>query len=70
VWEVGPGTLDDVEVDELFVVLSGRAHIQIHDGPRLELTPGTVCFLAQGSRTTWHVHETVRKAYVQFEAAR
>ena len=70
VWEVGPGTLNDVEVDELFVVLSGRGHIQVHDGPRFELVAGTVCFLAQGSRTTWHLHETLRKVYVRFGAAR
>ena len=67
--KVGPGRLNDVEVDELFVVLGGRGYIQVHDGPQLELKPGTVCFLAQGSRTTWRVHDTLRKAYVQFGAA-
>jgi uncharacterized cupin superfamily protein len=66
VWQVGPGTIRDVEADELFVVVRGRAHIQLDDATVLDVAPGTVCFLAKGTRTTWQVHETLRKVYVQF----
>ncbi len=40
VWEITPGVVTDVEADELFVVLSGRATIEVQDGPTLEVGPG------------------------------
>ena len=61
VWEHGPGTSTDVEADEVFVVLSGRATVRVEGGPTLELGPGDVGVLAAGDRTTWTVHETLRK---------
>jgi uncharacterized cupin superfamily protein len=64
VWEHGPGTSTDVEADEVFVVLSGRASVQVDDGPLLELGPGDIGILAAGARTTWTVHETLRKVYL------
>ncbi|WP_262391854.1 cupin domain-containing protein [Nocardiopsis sp. CNR-923] len=32
-------------------------------GPTLEVGPGDACVLREGDRTTWTVHETLRKAY-------
>jgi uncharacterized protein len=64
VWEHGEGTSTDVEADEVFVVLSGRATVEVGDGSTLELAPGSVGFLDAGTRTTWTVHETLRKVYV------
>jgi uncharacterized cupin superfamily protein len=64
IWQITPGVATDVEVDELFVVVSGRATVQIEDGPTLELAPGTVGTLRAGDRTVWRVHETLRKVYV------
>jgi uncharacterized cupin superfamily protein len=63
IWEITPGTVTDVEADELFVVLSGRATIAFEDGPVLEVGPGDVCRLRAGQRTVWTVHETLRKVY-------
>ncbi|MBX5443031.1 MAG: DUF861 domain-containing protein [Solirubrobacteraceae bacterium] len=63
VWEHTPGTSTDTEADEVFVVLSGRATVEVEGGPTLELAPGTVGFLRAGDRTTWTVHETLRKVY-------
>jgi hypothetical protein len=63
VWQITPGVVTDVEVDEVFVVLSGRATIEIADGPTLEVGPGDLCVLAQGARTVWRVHETLRKVF-------
>ncbi|MCD0448902.1 cupin domain-containing protein [Actinocorallia sp. API 0066] len=63
IWEIGPGTVTDVEADELFVVIEGRATIKIEDGPTLEVGPGDVCVFDKGARTTWHVHERLRKVY-------
>jgi uncharacterized cupin superfamily protein len=63
IWEITPGTVTDVEADELFVVLSGRATIAFEEGPVLEVGPGDACRLQAGQRTIWTVHETLRKVY-------
>lgn len=64
VWQHGTGVSSDVEADEVFVVLSGRATVTVQDGPVLEVGPGDVGLLSAGARTTWTVHETLRKVYV------
>ena len=64
VWEMTPGTATDVEVDEVFVVLAGRARVEFEGAPSIELAPGAVVRLAAGMRTTWTVHETLRKVYL------
>ena len=64
VWQHSTGVSTDVEADEIFVVLSGRATVEVADGPTLELGPGDVGLLPAGARTTWTVHETLRKVYV------
>jgi len=64
VWQHTTGVSTDVEADEVFVVLRGRATIAVEDGPILEVGPGDVGVLAAGSRTTWTVHEDLRKVYV------
>jgi uncharacterized cupin superfamily protein len=64
VWEMSPGTATDVEVDEVFVVLSGSASVRFEDGEQVELSPGTVVRLRSGEQTTWVVRETLRKIYV------
>jgi uncharacterized cupin superfamily protein len=63
VWQITPGVVTDVEVDELFVVVAGRATIEVEGGPTIEVGPGDVCVLGPGARTTWHVHETLRKVF-------
>lgn len=62
-WEITPGIVIDVEVDEVFVVLSGSATLAFDGGETLELRPGTVVQLRAGDRTTWTVHEALRKFY-------
>lgn len=70
VWEITPGTASDFEVDEVFVVLSGRARLEftaVPDGaalPPIEIGPGSVVRLVEGMQTTWTVHETLRKVYL------
>ena len=58
-----PGVCADVEADELFVVLAGRATVDIAGGDRLELTPGSVGVFAEGTETVWTVHETLTKVF-------
>lgn len=63
VWEHTAGTSRDVEADEMFVVLEGRATIEIDGGPTLTVGPGDVGFLRAGDRTVWTVHEPLRKVF-------
>ena len=62
VWSCTPGRFRDVEVDETFVVIEGRATIE-SDGGRVEVGPGDVCVLRAGTETVWTVHETLLKGY-------
>ncbi len=64
VWEHTAGTSVDVEADEVFVVLSGRATVAYDDGTRFDIGPGSVVGTPAGARSTWTVHETLRKIYV------
>lgn len=65
IWEMTPGTMRDVEADELFVVLSGSASVDFVDGsPSLRLGPGDVVRLAAATHTVWTVYETLRKVYL------
>ncbi|QKV97331.1 cupin domain-containing protein [Streptomyces sp. NA02950] len=62
-WRITPGVVTDTEANELFVVVSGRATIEGEGGSVLDVRPGGRCVLREGDRTTWTVHETLRKAY-------
>lgn len=65
VWEMSPSVSTDVEVDEFFIVLSGRATVAFADGRApLHLKAGSVGHLAAGAATTWTVTETLRKVYL------
>jgi uncharacterized cupin superfamily protein len=64
IWQHSVGVSIDVEADEVFVVLSGRATIEVEGGPSLEVGPGDVGLLPAGASTRWTVHETLRKIYV------
>ncbi|OKI99151.1 cupin domain-containing protein [Kitasatospora sp. CB01950] len=63
IWQITPGVVTDTEADEMFVVLSGRATIAFDHGAVLEVGPGDLTVLREGDRTTWTVHETLRKVY-------
>ncbi len=65
VWELTPSISTDIEVDEFFIVLSGRATVAFADGrPPLELKPGVLGRLEAGTATRWIVTETLRKVYI------
>lgn len=64
IWEHTVGSSTDVEVDEVFVVISGRATITVGDQPPVEIGPGDVVTLAEGTETRWTIYEALRKVYV------
>jgi arsenate-mycothiol transferase len=65
VWEMPTGTMTDVETDEVFVVVAGRATVEVEgiDQP-LHLVAGSVGRLQAGMRTRWTVTEPLRKVYL------
>lgn len=63
IWQLSPGAVRDVEVDEVFVVLAGDATVTFEDGESIELRPGVVVRLKAGDRSEWHVRSTLRKVY-------
>jgi uncharacterized cupin superfamily protein len=63
-WEAGPGSDTDVEVDELFLVLAGAGTVTFADGSTIELRPGVLVRLRQGDETTWEITERLRKVYL------
>lgn len=63
IWQHTPGVSRDVEADELFVVISGRATVTVAGAATLELAPGVAGVFRAGDRTVWTVHETLRKIY-------
>ena len=70
VWQITPGVVTDTEADEMFVVVSGRASIELLDsGTILHVNPGDMVVLHAGERTRWTIHETLRKVYQTSVAA-
>jgi uncharacterized cupin superfamily protein len=63
-WAHSPGSSTDVEADEVFVVLAGRASITFDDGTVLDVGPGDIGVLPAGAATRWTIHEELRKVYV------
>ncbi|WP_010204731.1 cupin domain-containing protein [Salinibacterium sp. PAMC 21357] len=65
IWEMTSGTATDTEVDEVFVVISGRASIHFAaDDRTIAVGPGDVVRLTAGMQTTWTISETLRKIYI------
>lgn len=65
IWELRTGTVTDVELDEVFVVLSGNATIEFLDEDRsLVVGAGDVVRLVAGSRTRWTVQDHIRKVSI------
>ena len=64
IWEVDPGVTTDIEVDEVFIVLTGSATISVDGHVDVNIGPGDVVHLTEGTHTTWKVHERLRKVYL------
>jgi len=62
-WEMSVGAVRDVEVDEVFVVLSGSAVITVSDSS-VSVGPGDLVRLTAGTATTWEVTSPLRKLYL------
>lgn len=69
VWALSQGCATDVEEDEVFVVVSGAGHLRVERiDETITLSPGAGVRLFAGDRTTWTIHETLRKVYLSAAA--
>jgi uncharacterized cupin superfamily protein len=67
VWEMTPGSMRDVEVEEIFIVISGEATLTRQvDGEdvSVELSAGVVGHLESGEENRWDVRVALRKIYL------
>lgn len=65
IWELRSGVVTDTEIDEVFVVLSGGATIELIDeGRTIEVAAGDAMQLVAGTRTRWIVDDHIRKVYI------
>jgi len=64
VWEHSVGTSTDTEVEEVFVVLSGRGTVTCDQGGEILLEPGSIGMLPMGAKTVWTVTEPLRKVWI------
>ncbi len=65
VWEMTVGAMQDVESDEFFVVIAGRATVTFDADDRvMNLSVGSMARLVAGEHTVWTVTETIRKVYI------
>ncbi|WP_271192521.1 cupin domain-containing protein [Agromyces luteolus] len=66
VWEMTPGAMRDIEVDEVFLVIAGHATVEFVEPalPSIELRPGSIVRLEAGMSTVWTVTESLRKLFI------
>ena len=65
IWGIQPGTYQNTDENELFVVLSGAATITFSPSQdRIEVSAGSIVQLNEGETSLWEVTETLRKVYV------
>lgn len=68
IWELRGGTVIDTEIDEVFVVISGEARIELLDESRsVDVKTGDVMRLKAGTRSRWTVKDHIRKVYLSAE---
>jgi uncharacterized cupin superfamily protein len=64
VWEHSVGRSIDTEVEEVFVVITGRGTVTCDRGGEIILEPGTIGLLPSGAKTVWTVTEPLRKVWI------
>jgi len=65
VWEHAAGSSFDEEVEEVFVIISGRGKVTLLEtGEVLDLAPGVIGVLQPGTKTRWDIVENLRKAWI------
>jgi uncharacterized cupin superfamily protein len=66
VWECAPckEEIESYPVHEMMTVISGSVTLTDEDGQAETFTSGDVFYIAQGTKCTWHITQTLRKFYM------
>jgi uncharacterized cupin superfamily protein len=62
-WMCTPGTFSDTEAEESFLVIRGTAEVELADGRRIVLGPGSTHSFTAGEETVWTVKTPLLKSY-------
>jgi uncharacterized cupin superfamily protein len=62
-WMCTPGTFSDTEQEEAFVVIRGHAEVEMADGTRIALGPGSTHSFRASEETVWKVTQPLVKCY-------
>lgn len=69
-WEREPDTWSfERPYDEVAYILEGSAGIETDDGRELQVGPGDVLVTPNGSKGTWHIHQTLTKFYAIYSGS-
>jgi uncharacterized cupin superfamily protein len=68
IWHCTPGVFYLDHADETVALIEGRATVTLANGKSVELRAGDVGFVPAGRRVKWEVHETVKKAFHNYDA--
>jgi uncharacterized cupin superfamily protein len=63
VWECTSGLFDWTHTDEMSTIVQGKVTVTLEGDKTIELGPGDAAFFPEGTKSRWHVHETVRKSF-------
>lgn len=63
VWELHGGSVCDIEVDEMFVVIAGGARLTVNGAAPRDIAAGDIVELRAGDATVWQVDDLLRKIY-------
>ncbi|BCI55622.1 hypothetical protein NIIDNTM18_49000 [Mycolicibacterium litorale] len=64
VWEAEPGVHREYQGQETVVILTGRATVEGSSGITVDVGPGDLVIVDPGEKTTWTVHEKIRKVFI------
>lgn len=62
-WRCEPGAFRDTEAAETFLVITGRAVVELGTGETITVGPGDTHRFQGGEKTVWKVEETLLKVY-------